>query len=112
MKTVRQVTYDILRRNNIRIIFGNPGSNELPFLQNFPDDFEYILGLQESIVVGIADGYSLASGNPTLVNLHSTVGTGNAMGALANARSSHSPLIVIAGQQHRAMMTVEPYFLS
>ncbi|CFQ45816.1 benzoylformate decarboxylase [Yersinia aleksiciae] len=109
MKTVRQVTYDILRRNNIRIIFGNPGSNELPFLQNFPDDFEYILGLQESIVVGIADGYSLASGNPTLVNLHSTVGTGNAMGALANARSSHSPLIVIAGQQHRAMMTVEPY---
>ncbi len=45
MKTVRQVTHNILRRNNIRIIFGNLGSNERPFLQNFPDHFEYKLGL-------------------------------------------------------------------
>ena len=109
MKTVQQTTYDILRSNGINIIFGNPGSNELPFLKDFPEDFTYVLGLQEATVLGIADGYSQASGKPALVNLHSAAGTGNAMGALANAWNSHSPLVVTAGQQHRAMVSVEPY---
>lgn len=109
MKTVQQATYDILRSNDMNIIFGNPGSNELPFLKNFPEDFTYVLGLQEAVVLGIADGYAQASGKPALVNLHSAAGTGNAMGALANAWNSHSPLIVTAGQQHRAMVSVEPY---
>jgi benzoylformate decarboxylase len=109
MKTVQQVTYDILRSNDMNIIFGNPGSNELPFLKNFPEDFTYVLGLQEAVVLGIADGYAQASGKPALVNLHSAAGTGNAMGALANAWNSHSPLVVTAGQQHRAMVSVEPY---
>ncbi|CCJ97795.1 benzoylformate decarboxylase [Cronobacter malonaticus] len=108
-KTVQQATYDILRKNDINIIFGNPGSNELPFLKNFPEDFQYVLGLQEAVVLGIADGYAQASGKPVLVNLHSAAGTGNAMGALANAWNSHSPLVVTAGQQHRAMVAVEPY---
>lgn len=109
MKTIQQVTYDIFRSHDINIIFGNPGSSELPFLNNFPDDFTYVLGLHEAVVLGIADGYAQASGKPALVNLHSAAGTGNAMGALANAWNSHSPLIITAGQQHRAMISVEPY---
>ncbi|WP_416414546.1 benzoylformate decarboxylase [Pantoea sp. App145] len=107
MKTVHNITYQLLRKNGISKIFGNPGSNELPFLKDFPDDFEYVLGLQEAVVVGIADGYALASGKAAVVNLHSAAGTGNAMGALANAWNSHSPLIITAGQQNRAMMSVE-----
>ena len=51
-------------------IFGNPGSNELPFLKSFPEDFQYVLGLHEGAVVGMADGYALASGKPAFVNLH------------------------------------------
>lgn len=109
MKTVQKITYDVLRSHGINKVFGNPGSNELPFLKNFPDDFDYILALQEAVVVGIADGYAQATGEPALVNLHSAAGTGNAMGALANAWNSHSPLVVTAGQQHRAMVAVEPY---
>lgn len=107
MKTVHNVTYELLRQNGITKVFGNPGSNELPFLKDFPEDFSYILALQEAVVVGIADGYALASGEPALVNLHSAAGTGNAMGALANAWNSHSPLVITAGQQNRAMMAVE-----
>ena len=57
--------------------------------------------------MGMADGYAQATGKPALVNLHSAAGTGNGMGALANAWNSHTPLIVTAGQQARAMVSVE-----
>jgi benzoylformate decarboxylase len=107
MTTVHQSSYDLLRQQGITTVFGNPGSNELPFLKDFPKDFTYILGLQEAVVVGIADGYAQASGTPAFVNLHSAAGTGNAMGALSNAWNSHSPLIITAGQQTRAMVGVE-----
>lgn len=107
MKTVHQYTYEILRKNNITTVFGNPGSNELPFLKNFPDDFQYILGLHEGTVVGMADGYAQALGQPAFVNLHSAAGTGNAMGALSNAWNSHTPLVITSGQQTRQMMGVE-----
>src|SRR3954452_1464112 len=88
-------------------MFGNPGSTELPMLHGFPDDFDYVLGLQEAVVVGMADGYAQASGNPTLVNLHTAPGVGNAMGAIFNAQANKSPLVVTAGQQVRAMITLQ-----
>ncbi len=108
MATIRELTYDLLRRNGITTIFGNPGSNELPFLQDFPSDFRYVLALHEGVAIGIADGYAQATGRTALVNLHSSAGTGNAMGGLANAWNSHSPLVVTAGQQTRAMIGIEP----
>jgi benzoylformate decarboxylase len=107
MTTVHQACHDILRAQGLTTIFGNPGSNELPFLKNFPADFRYILGLHEGAVVGMADGFAQATGRPALVNLHSAAGTGNAMGALANAWNSHTPLVVTAGQQVRSMIGVE-----
>ncbi|WP_321883911.1 benzoylformate decarboxylase [Burkholderia cepacia] len=107
MTTVHQACYEILREQGLTTFFGNPGSNELPFLKDFPEDFRYILGLQEAAVVGMADGYAQATGRPGFINLHSAAGTGNAMGALANAWNSHTPLVVTAGQQVRAMVGVE-----
>lgn len=108
MPTVHETTYALLRRHGLTTIFGNPGSNELPFLKNFPEDFKYVLGLHEGVVLGMADGFAQASGLTTFVNLHAAAGTGNAMGALANAMSSHTPLVVTAGQQVRETMGVEP----
>jgi len=107
MNTVHSTTYTLLRKNGMLKVFGNPGSNELPFLKNFPADFEYILALHEGAVVGIADGHALVSQRPSLVNLHAASGTGNAMGALTNAWYSHSPLVITAGQQARSLMGVE-----
>ena len=108
MTTIRDLTYNLLRRHGITTVFGNPGSNELPFLQDFPSDFCYILALHEGAAIGIADGYAQATGRTALVNLHSAAGTGNAMGGFANAWNAHSPLVVIAGQQIRAMIGIEP----
>ncbi len=104
MSSVRETTYDLLRAWELTTVFGNPGSNELPFLDGFPPDFRYVLGLHEGAVLAMADGYAQATGRPALVNLHSAAGLGNAMGNLANARASHTPLVVTAGQQARAMI--------
>jgi benzoylformate decarboxylase len=76
-------------------------------LAEYPDDFRYILGLQEAVVVGMADGYAQASGKPTLVNLHTAPGVGNAMGAIFNAQANKSPLLITAGNQVRAQMTMQ-----
>jgi len=88
-------------------MFGNPGSTELPMLKDYPSDFSYVLGLQEAVVVGMADGFAQASGKTTVVNLHTAPGVGNAMGAIFNAQANHSPLLVTAGQQVRAQMTLQ-----
>jgi benzoylformate decarboxylase len=53
-KSVRDVTYDLLRSLGLTTVFGNPGSTEETFLKNFPDDFTYVLGLQEASVLAMA----------------------------------------------------------
>lgn len=107
MATVREASFDVFRKLGMTTVFGNPGSTELPMLKDFPQDFRYVLGLQEAVVVGMADGYAQASGHPTLVNLHTAPGVGNGMGAIFNAQANKSPLLITAGQQVRAMMTMQ-----
>jgi benzoylformate decarboxylase len=104
---VRELALELFRAHGMTTVFGNPGSTELPMLQQFPDDFRYVLGLQEAVVVGMADGYAQASGRPVLVNLHTAPGVGNAVGALVNATANKTPLVVTAGQQVRPMMALE-----
>ena len=108
-KTVHEVTYDLLRTLGLTTVFGNPGSTEQTFLKNFPDDFTYVLGLQEASVVAMADGFAQSTGKPALVNVHTAAGTGNAMGSLVAAYKGNTPLIVTAGQQTREMVLCEPY---
>ncbi|MBT2269959.1 benzoylformate decarboxylase [Rhodococcus qingshengii] len=109
MTTVREITFELLRLHGLTTIFGNPGSNELPFLGGMPDDFRYILGLHEGAVLAMADGYAQARDEAVLVNLHAAAGTGNAMGVLANSVYTHSPLIIMAGQQVRSTVGQETF---
>src|SRR5215210_5952000 len=99
MTSVREAVYDLLRARGMTTVFGNPGSTELPFLTEFPDDFRYVLGLQEAAVVAMADGYAQATGRPALVNLHTAPGVGNAKGAIFTAQANNAPLVVTAGQR-------------
>jgi benzoylformate decarboxylase len=108
-KTVQDVTYDLLRSLELTTVFGNPGSTEETFLKNFPDDFTYVLGLQEASVLAMADGFAQSTGKPALVNVHTAAGAGNAMGSLVAAYKGNIPLIVTAGQQTREMVLCEPY---
>jgi benzoylformate decarboxylase len=108
MPTVKDVTYDLLRQLGLTTIVGNPGSTEETFLKDFPDDFRFVLALQEASVVSIADGLAQGLRKPVVVNIHTAAGLGNAMGGLLSAYQNKTPLIVTAGQQTREMLLLEP----
>jgi len=107
VSSVRHLVHETLLRQGLTTIFGNPGSNELPFLAELPGDLRYVLGLHEGAVVSMADGYAQATGRPVLVNLHAASGSGNGMGALTNAVAARTPLVVMAGQQVRPAIGLE-----
>lgn len=107
--TVRDVTHDLMRQLGLTTVFGNPGSTEIGFLADWPDDFRYVLGLQESVAVAMADGHAQAGGQAVLVNLHSAGGVGHALGSVFTAYRNRTPMIVLAGQQARPLLNGEPF---
>ena len=110
--SVRETVFGLLRAFGMTTVFGNPGSTELRMFRDWPDDFRYVLGLQESVVVAMADGFAQARRAPALVNLHSAGGVGHAMGSIFTAWRNQTPLVIIAGQQTRAMLPTDPFLCS
>jgi benzoylformate decarboxylase len=108
MRTVKDITFDLLRKLGVTTVVGNPGSTEETFLKDFPADFDYVLALQEASVVAIADGLSQSLRKPVIVNVHTGAGLGNAMGCILTAYQNKTPLIITAGQQTREMVLNEP----
>src|SRR3984885_11722890 len=109
MATVREVLFELMRKLDMTKIFGNVGSTEEPMLKEFPSDFQYVLALQESVAVAMADAYSQASGKVVHVNLHTAAGSGNGMGNIETAFYNRTPMIITAGQHMREMLIHEPY---
>lgn len=108
-KTIRQVTFDLLRKLDITTIFGNPGSTEETFLKDFPRDFRYIQTLQEASAVAAADGYAQGMRKVAMVNVHTSAGLSNAMSNILTAYMNRTPLIITAGNQTREMLLMEPW---
>src|SRR5262245_39075954 len=110
--TVREAVFELLRAFGLTTVFGNPGSTELPMFRDFPADFRYVLGLQESLAVGMADGFAQGTRNAALVNLHSSVGVGHALGNIFTAYRNQTPLVITAGQQARSILPFEPFLFA
>jgi benzoylformate decarboxylase len=108
--TGRRAFLQLLVDEGVTHLFGNPGTTELPIMEVVPDfpQLNFVLGLQESIVMAMADGYCRASGRLAAANVHVMPGLGNAMGALYNAKFSGSPVILTAGQQEQGHGLLEP----
>ncbi len=100
----------LLLDEGVTHVFGNPGTTELALMEAMPDaeGLQYVLGLQEAVVLAMADGFARASGRLTACNLHCTPGLGHAMGALYNAKFAGSPIIVTAGQYEIGYGLTEP----
>lgn len=109
---MRAACFDLFRQLGIDKVFGNPGSTELAMFRDFPSDFSYVLALQESIAIGMADGYAQARKNAALVNLHSAVGVGHAAGNIFTAYKNQTPLVITAGQQARSILPYDPFLFS
>jgi benzoylformate decarboxylase len=106
----RSAFLSLLRDEGITHLFGNPGTTELPIMHALKDypDIAYVMAMQESLVVAMADGFSRASGRLVACNVHVAPGLGNAMGALYNARFTGTPIILTAGQQEQGHGLMEP----
>ncbi len=100
----------LLKQEGVEVMFGNPGTTELPLMDAFATENElrYMLGLQEAAVIAMADGYAQASGKLAVVNLHVAPGLGNAMGMLYDAQKAGSPILVTAGQHDQSFNATEP----
>jgi benzoylformate decarboxylase len=107
--TVRDATFDVLRRLGLTTIFSNPGSTEVPLLAGLPEDLTFVLALHEGSVVAMAAGHALGSGQPALALLHSMPGLGNAVAAIATARLNRAPLVIVVGQQDRRHLALDPF---
>ena len=101
---------ELLKQEGVRVMFGNPGTTELPLMDAFAAerDIRYVLALQEAPAMGMADGYAQASGQLACVNLHAAPGLGNAMGMLYDAQKAGAPIIVTAGQHEQRFNFTEP----
>ncbi len=110
--TVRRAVLGLLRAEGVTTVFGNPGSTELTFLADWPNDLRYVLGLQEATVVAMADGYAQGTGRPAFVNLHSAAGVGHALGNIFTAFRNQTPLVITAGQQARSLLPGAPYLFA
>ncbi|MEV3858218.1 benzoylformate decarboxylase [Streptomyces sp. NPDC050095] len=107
--TVLEAVVRLLRATGMTTVFGNPGSTELRMFRDWPDDFTYVLGLQESTAVAMAAGHALGTGRAAFVSLHSAGGVGHALGAVFNAYRDRVPLVIVAGQQARSLIQLRPF---
>src|SRR5882672_424658 len=101
---------ELLKQEGVDMVFGNPGTTELPLMDAFAveNEIRYVLGLQEAALMAMADGYAQASGKLAVLNLHVAPGLGNAMGMLYDAQKAGSPILVTAGQQDNDYIVMEP----
>jgi benzoylformate decarboxylase len=108
--TGRSAFLALLKDEGITHLFGNPGTTELPIMHALKDhpDLTYVMAMQESLVVAIADGFSRASGRLVACNVHVAPGLGNAMGSLFSAQFTGTPMILTAGQQEQGHGLMEP----
>ncbi len=104
----------LLAESGVPYVFGNPGTTELPLMDALVEEprLRYILGLHETPVMALADGFAMASRKLGVVNLHASCGLGNAMGMLYNAHREGTPLLVTAGQSDRRIRFEEPILWS
>jgi benzoylformate decarboxylase len=110
----KQAFLEILKQEGVELMFGNPGTTELPLMDGLAREpgIRYVLALQEAVAIAMADGYAQASGKLASVNVHTSPGLGNSMGMLYDAMKSGAPMLLTAGQHDQQMNLTEPILWS
>jgi benzoylformate decarboxylase len=112
MTTGAEALLGYLHAAGVEYVFGNPGSTETPLIAAYaaaPHAPRYVLGLHETVVTGMAEGYAAVTGRPAFVNLHTASGLGNAIGSIESARRNRCPVVVTAGQQDSRHLATDPF---
>ncbi len=109
--TGKDALIDLLSKESVEYVFGIPGATEIVFMDALEraNDIEYILGLNEIVCAGMAEGYARASGKPGFLNLHTGPGMAAALPMLYNACSGNVPIVITVGQQHSRLLQRDPH---
>src|SRR5438876_3597670 len=112
--TGKQAFLKILKQEGVSVMFGNPGTTELPLMDGLAREpgIHYVLALQEAVAIAMADAYAQASGGLAAVNVHVSPGLSNAMGMLYDASKSGAPMLLTAGQHDQSFNVTEPILWS
>jgi benzoylformate decarboxylase len=109
MKAARRLI-ELAQSEGVDRVFGNPGTTELPFMDELAKvpEFHYYLGLHEGTAVSMADGYARATRRPSFLNLHIAAGLAHGLANMLNARRARTPMVVTVGQQDRRHLIHDP----
>ncbi len=108
-RTGAELVQDFVANYDIEYVFGNPGTTETTFLAALAGSkATYVLALNEPSAVGIAAGYSLATGKTAMVSLHTYPGLASGMFNLRNAYLSGVPLFVVNGTEDSRFLIHNP----
>ena len=109
MKAARRLI-ELAQSEGVDRVFGNPGTTELPFMDELArvPEFQYYLGLHEGTAVSMADGYARATRRPSFLNLHIAAGLAHGLANMLNARRARTPMVVTVGQQDRRHLIHDP----
>ncbi len=90
-----------LLASGIDTCFANPGTSEMHFVAALDRvaGMRCILGLQENIVTGAADGYARIAGKPAATLLHCGPGLANGWANLHNGRRANTMMVNCVGDQ-------------
>src|SRR6266705_2002135 len=110
----KQAFLELLKQEGVSVMFGNPGTTELPLMDGLAREpgIHYVLALQEAAAIAMTDGYAQASGGLGAVNVHVSPGLGNAMGMLYDAYKAGTPMLLTAGQHDQCFTVTEPILWS
>ena len=105
--TGKQALLEMLKAEGVEYIFGNPGTSEGPIIDMLGDypEFKYILALQESIAVGMAESYARATGTASFVSLHVDSGLANGIALMLDAYNTGTPMIVTSANYDARKIT-------
>ncbi len=111
MMTGSEVLIELLRGEGVEYVFGIPGATEILFMDALEkaQDIKYILGLNEIVCAGMAEGYARASGKPGFLNLHTGTGVAAALPMLYNSQSGGVPVVITSGQQDTRLLQYDPH---
>jgi len=101
LRTVEDDVCEQLKQLGVKYVFGNPGTTECGLLERIIGGeygLEFVMALHEGTVTGAADVYARMTGVLGVALVHSIVGLGNSMGAIAHAKKGKSPLLVLVGE--------------
>lgn len=105
--TGKQALLEAIKTEGIDHIFGNPGTSEAPFISMLGDypEFRYILALQESVAVGMAEAYARSTGKASFVSLHVDNGLANGISLMLDAYNTGTPMVVTSANYDARKIT-------